>query len=138
MIYDKEYEELVQGIKELLLLPSMGKLKFPPYEKIKELHRFKRDHKLEIDRPIEYAFNLFDIYKHVYCRMTYNEDGSDLFYLDIMCDGYSNSFSHKNRWFEVSEKGYGNLIVEATQLYEKILINLFRANEKYEQEWFKE
>lgn len=94
------------------------KLNFPKYEDIK---------KLPLDK--EYNFTLFNIIGTVYCRFTYNEDNSERFFLDIMCNGFSDMIeffpnTHNHSYYG-TKTGYEQMCNNAELVYNKILNNMF-------------
>ena len=108
------------------------KLKFPTYEYIKSFPLQNDD-----GEYIEYEFTLFTVYRSMYCRFTYNEDGNKGFYLDLMCDGYCDKFSidcHK-RFYRMNKKEYKLMCGHAEILYNEIMNNLLNSNEMESEEW---
>lgn len=106
----------------------MYKLNFPKYEDIKKLH---------LDKKYNFTlFNIIGIIGTVYCRFTYNEDNSKGFFLDIMCDGYSDRIKFYNltdRFYKGTKKEYLSMCNNAELIYNKILNNMFNLPNEWKE-----
>ena len=108
-------------------------LKFPSFEKIKELPLLEYDEYWGEEMPVEYNFPLFNIYYGLGCRIKYNEEGCGKFMLDIMDDGYIGEEYH----FDVTEDGYEELKNKAQSIYDNAMRMLIQSNEGLSYGWFK-
>lgn len=71
---------------------------------------------------------IFTVYKDVYCRVTYGEDDNDGFFLDLMCDGYSDHFWNRPKYYDNTDKGYFMMEKDAENLFNEILNNMLKEN----------
>lgn len=101
-------------------------LKFPKLGEFKSLPRFEED---DDEMPIEYAVTLFTVFDDIYCRITFNEDGNNGFYLDLMSDGYCDKYGG-SKYYESTKEGYCTLMFDANELYNEILDNILCSNDK--------
>lgn len=108
-------------------------LKFPSFEKIKELPLLEYDEDWLEEIPVEYNFPLFNIYYGLCCRIKYNEEGSNKLMLDITDDGYICEEYH----FDVTEDGYESLKSRAESIYNDAMRMLVQSNDGLSYGWFK-
>ena len=117
-----------------------NKLKFPTFDYIKSLPLTDGKDRYGGDVIKEYYFTLFEVYGSIYCRFTYNEDGNERFYLDLMQDGYSDhsGYSSPKSIYECTESDYKLLCEHAQMLYDEILGNLLNSNNECSERWIEE
>lgn len=63
------------------------------------------DYLKNLDTKREYKWTLFKIVHSNICRLTYNEDGNKLIYLDIITNGYINEYKYYYKNYETNH-GY--------------------------------
>ena len=97
------------------------KLSFPDYNRIKELSKDK-----------EYKFTIFKIYSTIYCRFTYNEDWTDKFKADLMCNGYSDTYEPPEfkEWFSNTEEDYKKMCSRIELFYNRLMQTILNSNDE--------
>ena len=111
----------------------MRKLKFPPYEWLKQLPlKHKAEYKDHITGEVfyeeehcEYSFDLFYTPISVYGRFSYNEDDSGWIFFDVMEGGYCDRNTLGMRC-KLNKANYAKICKHAQKVYEDFYRELDR------------
>ena len=102
----------------------MRQLKFPNYEYLKALPKTEYYEKWDEDIPKEYSFTLFEIPSlNIWGRFSYNEDGEDWIYFDVMEGGFSDQ-NWIGKAYSFNKENYAKICKYAQEVFEGLYVEL--------------